>query len=53
VDWQDALMRVVLSDWVVGDGQVREPVVGEVITQRMLIVIARKLLSIDQVLDEK
>jgi hypothetical protein len=46
-------MRVILSDWVVGDGQVREPVVGEVITQRMLIVIARKLLSIDQVLDAR
>ena len=41
-------MRVVLSDWIVGDGQVREPVVGEVIPQRMLILIARKLASIDQ-----
>ena len=40
-------MRVVLSEWVVGDGQVREPVVGEVIPQRMLILFASKLVSID------
>jgi hypothetical protein len=32
---------------------VREPVVGEVITQRMLILIARKLVSIDQGLDAR
>ena len=53
VGWQDALMQVVLSDWVVGDGQVREPVVGEVIPQRMLILTARKLASIDQNLDAR
>jgi hypothetical protein len=46
-------MRVVLSNWVVGDGQVREPVVGEVIPQRMLILIARKLVSIHQDLDAR
>ena len=40
-------MQVVPSDWVVGDGQVREPVVGEVIPQRMLILFASKLVSID------
>ena len=40
-------MQVVLSDWVVGDGQVREPVVGEVIPQRMLILSSRKLVGID------
>lgn len=40
-------MRVVLSEWVVGDGQVRQPVVGEVIPQRMLILFASKLASID------
>jgi hypothetical protein len=53
LDWQDALMRVVLSDWVVGDGQVRAPVVGEVIPQRMLILRARKLLRVDQHLDAR
>jgi hypothetical protein len=46
-------MRVVLSDWVVGDGQVREPVVGEVIPQRMLILIVRKVVSIDQGLEAR
>ena len=46
-------MRVVLSDWVVGDGQVRAPVVGEVIPQRMLILRARKLLRVDQHLDAR
>jgi len=29
--WQDALTSVVLSGWLVGDGQLSEPVVGEVI----------------------
>jgi hypothetical protein len=38
---------VVLSEWVVGDGQVRTPVVGEVIPQRMLILFASQLVSID------
>jgi hypothetical protein len=40
-------MRVVLSDWIVGDGQTQEPVLGEVIPQRMLLMATSRLVSID------
>jgi hypothetical protein len=40
-------MRVVLSGWVVGDGQLPEPVVGEVIGQRMLIVSPDRLTCVE------
>ena len=36
-------MRVVLDEWIVGDGQLPEPLVGEVIARRMLTMSCDRL----------